>query len=144
MRLLALAVSALLASGGLTVGDSSPHAGARAVVLKLKFTAELQCGRPIGPPIVVALPATEHVPRRISRSSILVNGAAPAAVSLLRHSVVMKISHPQVICDVIGPGPVTILFTRAAKLGNPVKPGMYEVTVHRGTQTVRGTFSVTK
>ena len=143
MRLLPLAATALLASGGLTVGVSSPHAGARGVVLKLEFTTELQCGRPIGPPIVVALPAAEHVPRRISRSSILVSGTAPEAVSVLRHSVLMKISRPQVICDVIGPGPVTILFTRAAKLGNPAQRGTYHASVRRGTQTVRGTFTVT-
>ena len=144
MRLLDLALAALVGSGGLTVSLSSPRAGARGVVLKLKFTTQLQCGRPIGPPITVTLPASERVPRTISRNAILVSGAAPDSVSLFGHAVVMKIGRPEVICDVIGPGPVTILFLPKARLGNPVKAGTYLVTVARGTEKLRGTFTVTK
>ena len=57
MRLLVLAVAAVTGSSALTVGLSDHRPGAPRVGLRLTFESELQCGIPIGPPLVVTLPA---------------------------------------------------------------------------------------
>lgn len=114
----------------LTAVAEPARAGARPMQLTLTERAELQCGR-IGPgPIVVTLPAGERMPARISPDAVSVNGAAPAAVTRDGRAVSLTPARPPgVICDVIGPGTVTVRFRRAAGLGNPGKPGLYTVTL---------------
>lgn len=142
--MLAVAFASLAGSGGLTVGLSSDHPAARPVALKLKFSSILECGRPIGPPITVALPTADQVPSRISARNVLVNGTAPESVAVSGHVVTIKVARPEVICTVLSRGSVTIAFTRAAKLGNPANAGTYRVSVRRGTQNVNGTFVIQK
>jgi hypothetical protein len=144
VRPLLLVVASLAGSGGLTVGLSTSHAGSRPVALKLKFVSTLECGRPIGPPLVVNLPPAEGVPQKIAASAVLVNGSAAESVALSNRVVTIKVARPEVICMVLSRGPVTIAFTRAARLGNPARPGTYRVSVHRGTQNVSGTFTIQK
>lgn len=144
MRLLLLAVAAMAGSTGLTVGVSSNRPGAQSVAVKLKFASELQCGIPVGPPLVVTFPAAERVPRVIARSTVLVNGRAAAAVTVTGHTVSAKVNRPEVLCDVLSRGPLAIAFSRAAKLGNPAAAGTYRVSVRRGTQTVSGAFTIQK
>jgi hypothetical protein len=144
VRVLALALASLAGSGGLTIGLTSARPGTRPIALKLTFSTILQCGLPIGPPISVTFPAAERVPSKIAPRDVLVGGDAAESVSVSRHVVTIKVARPEVICTVLGRGPVTIAFTRAANLGNPAHAGTYRVFVHRGTQTVSGTFSIRK
>ena len=144
MRLLLLTAAWLGGSGGLTVGVSDTHPGVRPVALKVKFGSQLQCGQAIGPPLAVTFPAAERVPRTISSNTVRVNGKPPASVTVSGRQLTIRISRPEVLCDVIGPGTIAIAFTRAANLGNPPRAGTYRVSVRRGTQNVDGTFAIHK
>jgi len=142
VRLLVLAVAAVTGSSALTVGLSDHRPGAPRVGLRLTFESELQCGIPIGPPLVVTLPAAERVPRAVARTAVIVNRQPAAGVTVTGHVLAVKVTRPEVLCDVIGRGTVTIAFTRAAGLGNPSRMGAYRVSVRRGTQTVTGTIVI--
>jgi hypothetical protein len=144
VRLLVLVALSLAGAGGLSIGLSSEQPAARPVMLKLKFTSVLQCGLPIGPPLAVTLPAAERVPQKVAADAVLVNGKAAESVTVSSHVVTVKVARPEVVCTVISRGPVTVRFARAANLGNPAQPGTYRVVIHRGTQTVSGTFTVVR
>ena len=90
----------------------------------------MQCGYPGPGPVVVTFPAAERVPARIAASAVLVNGkAAPAAsVSGARVRIALPAA-PRIMCDEIGPGTLTVAFTRAANLGNPALRGSYRLAV---------------
>lgn len=107
---------------------------ARPVELRLSLEVELQCGRLQGRSILVALPAAMHVASSIPRSAVLVNGRPVAALSVTGHSVGLttRPASGGVICDVMAPGKVSIVFTRAAGLGNPGAAGTYTVTLRAG------------
>jgi len=130
-------------AGSLTAQATPSRAGARPAQLQLSVRAELQCGR-VGPaPIVVTLPAAERLPGALAAASVRVNGAAPTRV-VVRGKVV-TISppvQPKIICDVIGPGTIKVVFMPAARLGNPVRAGAYRVTMHARGETASGSFAV--
>jgi hypothetical protein len=46
------------------------------------------------------------------------------------------------MCDVIGPGRLTILFTRAARFGNPARAGTYTIIVTRRASTFSARFTI--
>jgi hypothetical protein len=126
-----------------TVQVSPARAGAHPVALTLKLGYEMQCGYPGPGPVVVQLPAAELVPARIPRAAVLVDGKGAPGVQVAGHAISVALPpRPQVMCDVIGPGKLTIVFTRAAGLGNPSSGGSYTVTATRGTTPVRARFSV--
>ena len=126
-----------------TVQVSPARVGARPVALTLTLGYEMQCGYPGPGPVVVQLPAAELVPARIARTAVLLDGKAAPGVQVAGHAISVALPpRPQVMCDVIGPGKLTITFTRAAGLGNPSRGGSYTVTATRGTTPVRARFSV--
>jgi hypothetical protein len=144
VRLPLLAVALLTGSAGLSVDVSSHHPGARPVALKLKFDSMLQCGIPVGPPLVVTLPTAAHVPRKVPRTAVLVNGQPSASVTVTGHVLAVRVAHPEVLCDVIGRGTISIAFTHAVGLGNPAASGTYRISVRRGTQVETGTLAIRK
>jgi hypothetical protein len=113
------------------------------VRLDLEMSFELQCGRPGGGPAFVSLPTASSVPERIPLAAVLVDGHPPASITVSGRVVRLGLPRPTgIICDVIGPGVVTVVFTRAAGLGNPRLPGRYLVTMRLGLQTAVATFAV--
>jgi len=119
---------------GATVTASTRSAGAKNVTVTLILRYEMQCGSPGAGPVVVTLPAAEQVPASLPRRSVLVAGK-PGAVSLAGHRVSVALPKPpQILCDVLGPGTLPIVFTRAAGLGNPAQPGTYTFTAVRAKQ----------
>lgn len=127
----------------LTAVAQPARAGARPMQLTLTERAELQCGR-VGPgPVIVTLPAGERMPATIPAAAVSVNGTAPTAVERAGRAVTLTLPRPGgVICDVIGPGTVTIRFRRSALLGNPGKPGLYTVTLKVRGQTQSGRLRI--
>jgi hypothetical protein len=123
--------------GSMTARAVPAQSGARPVALRLTVRTELQCGRPRGGPIVVAFPAAERMPASLQAGDVLVNGKALDA-TLSGH--VVSIALPKttgVTCDVIGPGTVSVVFTKRANLGSPLAPGTYHVSLRvRGTSAV--------
>jgi hypothetical protein len=111
--------------------------GARPAALQLSLRTELQCGRLGGGPIVVVFPAAERMPAALQDGDVLVNGKALGA-TLNGH--VVSIAFPKTVgvsCDVLGPGTVSVVFTKAAGLGNPLAAGTYHVSLR-----VRGAGAV--
>jgi hypothetical protein len=115
---------------GAMVAQAVPaQSGARPAALRMSLRTELQCGRLGGGPIIVVFPAAERMPEALQDGDVLVNGKALGAV-LMGH--VVSIALPKTIgvtCDAIGPGTVSVVFTKAAGLGNPLAPGTYHVSL---------------
>ena len=129
--------------GPLTAQAVPARAGSRPAELRLAFRTELQCGR-VGPgPVIVALPSAERIPASIRAGAVLVNGAAPRSVT--RTGSVISLAIPPahgITCNVIGPGTISIVFTRAAGLGNPAASGTYRVSVRAGGRAATGNLVV--
>jgi hypothetical protein len=126
-----------------TASLSSARAGARPVALTLELEYDMQCGYPGPGPVVVGLPAAEHVPVALARSQVLVNGHPAASVQVSGHRVDVGLAPaPQVMCDVIGPGRLTIVFSSAAGLGNPARAGSYTIDVTRASTALSARLTV--
>ncbi|HVA31904.1 MAG TPA: hypothetical protein VMU58_11610 [Gaiellaceae bacterium] len=118
-------------------------AGAHPVTLTLRARLLMTCGRPGPGPIVVSLPAAERVPRAIARSAVLAGGSAPLTVRVAGHTVTLTLPRPPgVTCLVIAPGTLTIVFSRAAGLGNPSAAGTYALSVRIGAQSFRARLTI--
>jgi hypothetical protein len=150
LALVSIAVAALLADAALaaapqsaTVVASPSRAGARPAALTVRLSYEMQCGYPGPGPIVVRLPGGERVPAAIASSALLVNGKPAPGVHVAGRVVSVDLpSRPAIMCDVIGPGTATVVFTRAAALGNPPRAGSYAVTVTRQGSSVAARLAI--
>jgi hypothetical protein len=125
-----VAASATAGLGQSASGTISSHrAGTRPVTLTLKLGYEMQCGYPGPGPVVVTFPATWRLPAKLGTTPVLVNGKAAVSASVSGHRVTVGLAPPpQIMCDVIGPGTLTVQFTRGANLGDPLKAGTSVVT----------------
>ena len=122
---------------------SSARAGARPVALTLQLAYEMQCGYPGPGPLRLELPVSEHVPAVIAASAVLVDGKAAPAVRVAGDVVTVALpQQPRVMCDVIGPGRLTVELTRAAGLGNPARAGSYMVTATRESSSFSARFTI--
>ena len=127
----------------LTATLSSAHAGARPVALTLAIRTELQCGRLNGGALVVRLPVQERMPATVAARAVLVGGKPSGAVAVAGHTLTVSIPRPRgMMCDVIGPGTVTLVLTRSANLGNPKHAGTYPLVVARGAQQFKTTLTI--
>ncbi len=141
--LVAGAPAAPLLPSSMSVALSTSRPGARPVAVMLTLRYEMQCGYPGPGPVVVRLPAREHIPAALPAGAVLVNGrAATAAVAAGSSLRVALPPRPQVMCDVIGPGRLTIAFGRRAGLGNPGVPGGYTVTARRQSSAFAAHFAI--
>jgi hypothetical protein len=140
----ALAASANAGLGQSSSGTISSHlAGARPVTLTLKLGYEMQCGYPGPGPVVVTFPKAWRLPATLGATPVLVDGKAAVSASLSGHTVRIGLAPaPRIMCDVIGPGMLTIQFTRAADLGNPAVAGTTDVTAERANESFRIPFSI--
>ena len=131
-------VAAVLGTPAALVASAVPakHASQPAA-LTLQATFELQCGR--AGDVAVGLPGALHW-RSLTASAVTVNGIHPLVVkSTAQHVVQITMGPPRgVICDSIGPGRVTVRFTRAAGLVNPAHAGTYAVWLRARGQTATG------
>jgi hypothetical protein len=126
-----------------TVSLSSVRAGARPVALTLVLSYEMQCGDPGPGPILINLPDQERVSRLLTPAEVLVDGRPAHTVGISGHTVSVGLAPlPRVICMVIGPGRLTILFTRAADLGNPRHSGSYTITATRASSAFSAPFTI--
>ena len=119
----------MIPAPALSVTLSTAHAGARPVVATLRARYEMQCGWPGPGSLVIRLPAG-MLPAHVPAASVLVNGTRATAVSssdAQRQIAVALPPRPQVMCDSIGPGTLTVVFTRASRMGNPKAAGSYVI-----------------
>jgi len=107
----------------------APHA--RDVRATLTFRYDMQCGYPGPDALVLHFP--QRVPQHLARKAVLLDGKPVPAVTVLGHRVTLRMPpRPIVMCDSIGPGRLTVAFTRAAHLTNPVA-GRYRIVATKGT-----------
>jgi hypothetical protein len=130
-------------AGSASVVVSPARAGAQPVAMTLVLGYEMQCGYPGPGPLLVRFPPQERVPRVIAAGAVRADGravaAAPTAGNVVRIALPPR---PQVMCDVIGPGRLTVVFSRTAGLGNPAAPGAYTLTARRGPTAFSARFAI--
>jgi hypothetical protein len=139
----AAATSATAGLGQSAAGTiSSQRAGTRPVTLTLKLGYEMQCGYPGPGPVVVTFPATWRLPAKLGATPVLVNGKAAVSASVSGHTVKVGLAPPpQIMCDEIGPGMLTIQFTRGDNIGSPLKAGTSVVSAEVKSETFRVSYS---
>jgi hypothetical protein len=134
VAVLGTSASAAMPLGGASVVARPQTAGAKPAGLKLSLSLELRCGKPGHAAIVVSLPRRWRVPKTVARTAVWINDVHPENVGVSRHTLTLQPVAPKGTCTVIGPGIITVKFTRAARLGNPRRAGRYTVRASIGTQ----------
>jgi len=112
----------------MTVTASPRSAGAHGVRLTLTLHYEMQCSYPGAGPLVVTFPAALKLPKQFAAGAVTLGGKQVAANVDGRQVTVTIAPHTGKLCDVMGPGSLTLAFTRAAKLANPARAGSYRFT----------------
>lgn len=127
---------------GMTVSGAPHAARAHHVRLTIAFRYVMQCNYPGAGPLVVTFPSTVKLPRRFAPGSVKLSGQA-VTPAIEGHDVTVTIPrHKGLICDTMGPGLLKLVFTRAAKLTNPLHAGSYRFTATHTTRTFRARLVV--
>jgi hypothetical protein len=127
---------------GLTASLSTTRAGARPVTLTLTFPAALICGRVSGV-TEVTLPHAAQTPDAVAPAAVTINGARAGTVTVRGSTIAVAPSRPHgVTCMSIVEGTAKLVFTPAARLGNPARSGDYPVLVRRGRSVLRATLAI--
>jgi hypothetical protein len=125
----------------MTLTASSHAAAAKNVRTTIVLQYEMQCGYPGSAPAQITLPGV--VPAHIARTAVLVNGKPARSVAVRGHTVAVGMpARPQIMCDVIGPGRLTIVVRSRARIANPANAGAYRVMVRKGSLTFSSPFAV--
>jgi hypothetical protein len=133
--------STLLPSASVSLSNHRVRARPVAVTLQLHY--EMQCGWPGDGPLVVTLPNAMPVPVAIARSAALIDGESATSVVVRGHRIVLALPpKPEVLCDVIALGTLTVKFTRAANLGNPNAPGRYRLSIKKSSLALSAAFVI--
>ena len=83
-------------------------------------------------PVVVKFPSPNGLPKAFPSGSVSSSTAPePAARERATPSASPLPPAPAIMCDVIGPGRLTIAFGRSAGLGNPARAGTYTISATR-------------
>ena len=126
----------------MTIADSSRAAGAHRVRLAVTLRYRMQCGYPGPGPLVVTFPSAVKLPERFASGSVKL-AAKPVATSTHARSVTVAVPPPKgVLCGILGPGSMTLLFTRKAKLTNPARAGSYRFTATHANHMFRARLLV--
>jgi hypothetical protein len=127
----------------LAVTQSTHHAGARPVAITLQMRYEMQCSWPGPGSLEIRFPAGVQLPASLAAGAILVNGKPTTAARPSAGVVDVALPpRPQVMCDLIGPGRVTVSFTKAAKVGIPKRHGSYTVHASHQADSAAGKLTV--
>jgi len=130
--LLCVLVASAASANGMTVTLSSHTAAARQVRVTVVLRYEQQCGYPGAAPVVLTLPG--HVPATVPAAAVLVNDKPARKVSVRGHNITVTMPpRPQILCDSITLGRLTLVVTQGAALGNPAAAGSYLVQAHKGS-----------
>ena len=125
------------------VSLSDARAGKRPVALTITLGYEMQCGYPGSGSLVVGLPATEQLPKSFSRGAATLNGKqAQVGFATGKALRVALPPRPEIMCDVIGPGTLRLVLTKAANLGNPRRPRSYPISVNVDGRSFRTSLHI--
>jgi hypothetical protein len=131
---LVLLVAAPLAGAGsrpapagtsMTASATPRVARAHGVRLSLTLHYEMQCGYPGAGPLVVIFPKALKLPKEFAAGAVTLAGK-PVTAYVDGHLVTVTVRpHKGVLCDSMGRGSLTLVFTRTAKLTNPAHAGSF-------------------
>lgn len=117
----------------MTVAASPQAASAHPVRLAMTFHYQMQCGYPGSGPLVVTFPKALRLPKQLVAGAVRLAGI-PITTTVNGRRVSMTIAPPTgVLCSMVGPSSLRLVFTRRAKLANPGRPGSYRFTVAHTT-----------
>ncbi len=126
----------------MTVTASPRAANVHAVRLTATFRYEMQCSYPGAGPVVVTFPSALKLPKRFAAGSVKLAGK-PVAVKVKGRRVTVTIAPPKgVLCGTLGPGSLTLVFTRKAKLQNPRRAGSYRFTAKHATHSFAAKLAI--
>lgn len=109
----------------MTVTASSNAAGAHRVRLTMTLQYRMQCNYPGEGPLVVTFPKAMKVPKQLAAGAVQLAGK-PIAATVGGRQVTVTVKPPTgVLCGIVGPGLLKLVFTRKAHLANPGRPGSY-------------------
>ena len=140
---LATSAPAAMPTGSAAAAATPQTAGTKPAGLKVSLRLELRCAKPGPAAIVVSLPRAWRVPRAVARRAVWIDRTHPKAATVSGHTVTLKPVAPTGTCTVMGPGTITVKFTRAANLGNPRNAGRYTIHASIGTQRFSARVSIT-
>jgi hypothetical protein len=136
------------------IGDTQDHAtvlatpakrAARPVVLTLRLHYEMLCAQPGRGPVVVTLPSGVRMPSTIRPASVVVGDKTPPSVEVDGHVVTIALApNSNVICQSFVPGMLKIVFTKAARIGNPLRAGTYRVRARIGSHTFAARLAIAR
>lgn len=126
----------------MTVVASSRAAGAHRVRLVVTLRYQMQCGYPGAGPLVVTFPSALKPPKQFAPGTVRLADKVVGA-TVKAQKVTVTVPPPRgVLCSMLGPGSVRLLFTRAAKLTNPGRAGSYRFRATHGKHTFRATLVI--
>ena len=126
----------------MAIAASPRAAGAHRVRLAVTLRYRMQCGYAGAGPLVVKFPSALKLPRQFASGTVKLAGKAVAASTKGQNVTVTVPPHKGVLCSMLGPGSVTLLFTRAAKLTNPAQAGSYWFTATHAKHSFRAKLPV--
>jgi hypothetical protein len=123
--------------------SATPHAArAHGVRLTLTLRYEMQCDYPGAGPLVVTFPSALTLPQQFPAGAVEW-GQKPLAAQVDGQRVTVTIPrHKGVLCDLMGPGSLTLTFTPTAKLANPARAGSYGFTATHARRTFTAKLAV--
>ena len=122
--------------------SASPHAAhAQRVRVTVTLRYVMQCGYPGAGPLVVTFPSAVRLPKRFAAGAVTLSGKAAAATIRGRSVTVTIPPHSGVLCSTMGPGAVSLVFTRTAGLTNP-RAGSYRFRATHAKHTFKAKLVV--
>lgn len=126
----------------LSAAFAPTRAGARPVTVTLAFPATLVCGRPTIP-VTIAFPAGARVPRAIAAAAVRVGAGVSGGVTVDGRTVVVQPpTQHGMMCHSVTFGTEVVTFAPAAGLGNPARPGRYEIVVVRRAERLSAAVAI--
>jgi hypothetical protein len=126
----------------MTVRASPDAAHAQRVRVTVTLRYVMQCGYPGAGPLVVTFPSAVRLPKRFATGAVKLSGKAAAATIRARRVTVTVPPHNGVLCSTMGPGPVSVVFTRTARLADPMRAGSYRFTATHAKHTFKAKLVV--
>jgi hypothetical protein len=132
-------------AGGLpsmTVATSPQAASAHGIRLAVTLSYRMQCNYPGAGPLVVTFPKALKLPKKLTAGAVRVAGK-PIAATVDGRQVTVTIKPPTgVLCGLVGPGLLKLVFTRKANLANPSSPGSYRFAATHASHTFTAKLAI--
>ncbi len=126
----------------MTVTATPQTASAHGVRLAVTLRYRMQCNYPGVGPLVVTFPKALKLPKKLAAGAVRVAGK-PIAATVDERQVTATIKPPTgVLCGIVGPGLLKLVFTRKANLANPSTPGAYRFAAMHTPHTFRAKLSI--